>query len=360
MVDAVNYDSRTFDKDFINRLEDLTLLPDETNYRLMKLQGDYSKFIKVPNEIVMHENNKVLLVYMYMALRHGSDNVLIFNFYNISEWSNYMYAYIKDKFVEAVDYLADNGYIKNVNIKKRDRFQEYNCIWVEKKIDECKEYVFIHHDEIQRIADIYNNDKGLKADILFKLFLFFKSHILQRVGKTKSKWNAQKYPEAFYCSWGGKLNCKWCMRLKDKFKFSEDTFGKYMNVLIDNKLLYKGNGSFYLEKNKEDEKLKRFGTIYCLPYVRYGGYVLRGGLKYCESEISKKRLQVKKEYLKGISQKEEYEKNNNVEDNNINSVEDNIEDYNLDDITEPNKEFEEYIEQQTDELGVFETYQERR
>lgn len=301
MVDTNNYDSRTFDKEFIDRLEDLVLLPDETNYKLMKLQGDYSKFIKVPNEIVMHDNSKVLLVYMYMALRHGSDDVLIFNFYNISEWSNFMYAYIKDKFKEAVDCLVEKEYIKDIQTKKRDKFKEYNCIWNEKKVDDCKEYVCVYYDEIRRIADIYNNDKGLKADILFKLFLFFKSYILQRVDKV-NKWNIQKYPEVFYCSWGGRLDCKWCIRLKDRFNFGEDTFHKYMDILVDNKLLYKGNGSFYLEKNRKDNKLKRFGTIYCLPYIRDAGYVIRGGMKYCESEISKMRLQAKNEYLKYINE----------------------------------------------------------
>ena len=288
----VQKSTQQFDLDFALRLEDVDKVYGEdkntpNGYISIPLKGKYSRCIPVPKEIILHENSKLLITYIYMGVRVGKDDCLLFSVRDITDWYGYSYDSLKEKIIEAIGYLEDNGYIKKNEEEIKCQKNRLSYLWCGKFFEE--KFVMLYIDEIERILSLCRDkskeEKALKPDTLFKVFTYIKLNVSVRNESAKVAIDPTKISETFSFS---KIDAKKYLGI------AVTVYPKYINALLRKKLLYKRNCCVEVDCGKKIH----FKPIYCIPYVRDKGCVIRGGATYCKNEANAKYEFIKKCYIK--------------------------------------------------------------
>lgn len=301
----------------------------------MHLYDEYNRFITVPEEVITCKSDNLVIVYMYVLLiRPFGYGVLGVN-HNITmnvslgeilDWANYTSTggartEHKKRVYEVLCKLEEIGIIKirtpkidikeyenkkSVNGKRGKAFPDLIEIEVDDDKTGAKEnsgirFAKIYYDEIRRIFEIKEkikeqkkkknedneNDskKKSKGNIktindLFKVFLYLRLNIRQRVGKSEDK-TIEEEPEVFWIYY---------YKFSKEIGVGRNTIALCCNYLQKAHLIYKEHKILKVQdensNNEDDYRYVTLCNMFCNTYLRYDDYVIRGGDTYCIREVN--------------------------------------------------------------------------
>jgi hypothetical protein len=141
-------------------------------------------YITVPKEIIYNkelENNRVM-VYSYLAIRRGLDDIVGFSCDSIVKWCGYKPNYDKDKIndniIKLLEQLHNKEYIKLSDYDCKNSFSE--CVINNNKFDIPDQFALIYLDEIKKIQDSKNKNRKVSPPILLLLLSYLRVNMLRR------------------------------------------------------------------------------------------------------------------------------------------------------------------------------------
>ena len=270
----------------------------------IELQDKFLMFIKIPRELIVDYNSKVLATYLYISVKSFGECIFggtLISLRDIAMWLGYSHGNGMNStilsFLNALITLRDVGYIdiltdlelikgkrdNRILVKLNEDIIEEKCKHSGKrKPNEPLKYTQIYFDELERIINAKDrtDDISFKTDLLLKVFVYLRYRIKAR-RTIESVTDKEKYTETY--------EGLYTYMIKDiaaDIK-STKTLAMYINVTCDINLIYKKTLKICNRFNtpKNENPVVTLKTIFCNTYVRFKNHVIRGGEEYCINEI---------------------------------------------------------------------------
>jgi len=128
----------------------------------LQFKGGKMNYIKIPRALIYDstiQNKDLILVYSYLYIRNGLDNVVLFTIDNMVSWAGYTpdshKGKVNDRFISYLEYLSNNEYIvASINYRN---YSGNECIQVTVNANHFHlipdNFAIIHIDEIHKLMN---------------------------------------------------------------------------------------------------------------------------------------------------------------------------------------------------------------
>lgn len=273
-------------------------------YSKTELKDKESRYVRIPWSIIsnIELDTKRVVVFSYLSIRCGSDNIIGFTVPSMVKWCgskpDKRTNGLNDKFLNVIDIFSDMGYLTYLTDRSRSSYIEceFNNDYYEQ--ERSKGYSVVYVDEIEKIMNYKksnSNDNVLTNNIILLVFAYLRYKIVRRPNELKVeerypefvKDRRKRLPEAY----GSTIN-----DMAEEVGISSKTFLKIIDILeCDLKLIVTDRA--YRIRN-EDGEFRTPPTIFANTYKREHTYLLAAGDEYCRDEVEL-RAERMKEFYKG-------------------------------------------------------------
>lgn len=273
-------------------------------YPKTELKDKESRYIRIPWSVIsnIELDTKRVVVFSYLNMRCGSDNIVGFTVPSMVKWCgskpDKRTNGLNDKFLNVIDVFSDMGYLTYLTDRSRSSYMEceFNNDYYEQ--ERSKGYSVMYVDEIEKIMNYKksnSNDNVLTNSIILLVFAYLRYKIIRRPNELKPE---ERYPE-FVKDRRKRLPEAYGSNISDMAKevgISSKTFLKIIDILeCDLKLIVTDRA--YRIRN-EDGEFRTPPTIFANTYKREHTYLLVTGDEYCRGEVEL-RAERMKEFYKG-------------------------------------------------------------
>ena len=273
-------------------------------YPKTELKDKESRYIRIPWSVIsnIELDTKRVVVFSYLNMRCGSDNIVGFTVPSMVKWCgskpDKRTNGLNDKFLNVIDVFSDMGYLTYLTDRSRSSYMEceFNNDYYEQ--ERSKGYSVMYVDEIEKIMNYKksnSNDNVLTNSIILLVFAYLRYKIIRRPNELKPE---ERYPE-FVKDRRKRLPEAYGSNISDMAKevgISSKTFLKIIDILeCDLKLIVTDRA--YRIRN-EDGEFRTPPTIFANTYKREHTYILVTGDEYCRGEVEL-RAERMKEFYKG-------------------------------------------------------------
>lgn len=263
------------------------------------LRGMASKYISIPINVIANSelDIKSISILAYLRIHCGLNDIICFSIPDMVEWCGGKPDRgtngINEKYLIALDMLANGGYLTYLSEKSRSKFMkckfntDYYC-------KECLEgYSSVYLDEIDKIMGYKKKntkDNSITNVNIFLVFVYLRHKIRRRPNELKPEERAvdkiierkERLPEAFDSHIDD---------IATEIGLSSKTISKIVDILEEELKLIVTDRAFRIRN--EDGEFRTLPTIFANVYKRESSNLLLTEENYSRNEIEAKAKKIK-------------------------------------------------------------------
>ena len=268
-------------------------------YSRIPLEGLASKYISIPLSVITDNelDIRAVSVLAFLKIHCGLNDVVSFIVPDIVKWCGGKpdrgMNGTSERYLVALDKLADKGYLTYLNEKSRSRYMK--CLFnADYYCKECSDgYSSVYLDEIEKIMQ-YKKKKTKDSTVtntnIFLVFAYLRNAIRRRPNELKPeertidgiKERKERIPEAY----DGYIN-----DIANEIGLSPKTVSKIVDILEEDLKLIATDRAFRV-RNKDGE-FRTLPIIFANAYKRESGNLLLTEKDYSRLEIEAKAKKIK-------------------------------------------------------------------
>lgn len=268
-------------------------------YSRIGLKGLASKYISIPSKVITDDelDVKAVSILAFLKIHCGLNDTVSFTIPDMVRWCGGKpdrgMNGTSEKYLVALDKLADRGYLTYLSEKSRSRYMKclFNSDFYSKQCTDG--YSSVYLDEIEKIMQYKKKntrDNRVTSTNIFLVFAYLRHSIKRRPNELKPeertldgiKERKERIPEAF----DGYIN-----DIADSIGISAKTVSKVVDILEEDLKLIVTDRAFRV-RNKDGE-FRTLPIIFANAYKRESSNLLLTEKDYSRLEIEAKARKIK-------------------------------------------------------------------